>query len=91
MPFPATTAIGCANDSPGKAFAGAFDVHDVVPMAEYFRLYHQIDVALDPFPFGGGTTTCDALWMGVPVVSLAGQTAVGRGGSASCRTLAWRI
>ena len=49
-------------------------------MSEYFAQYEQIDIALDTFPFRGGTTTCDALWMGVPVVSLVGQTAVGRGG-----------
>jgi protein O-GlcNAc transferase len=53
---------------------------DVLPLEEYLAVYHQIDVALDPFPYGGGTTTCDALWMGVPVVSLTGPTAVGRGG-----------
>jgi predicted O-linked N-acetylglucosamine transferase (SPINDLY family) len=49
-------------------------------LADYFRQYQQIDIALDPFPYTGGTTSCDALWMGVPVVSLAGQTAVSRGG-----------
>ena len=48
---------------------------------DYLETYREIDVALDPFPFGGGTTTCDALWMGVPVVSLAGETAVSRAGS----------
>jgi predicted O-linked N-acetylglucosamine transferase (SPINDLY family) len=53
---------------------------DTVSAEEYFRLYHGVDVGLDPFPYCGGTTTCDALWMGVPVVTLAGQTAVGRGG-----------
>ena len=48
--------------------------------SRYFAQYNQIDVALDPFPYPGGTTTCDALWMGVPVVSLAGRTAVSRAG-----------
>jgi predicted O-linked N-acetylglucosamine transferase (SPINDLY family) len=51
------------------------------PWPEYMRTYGRIDIAVDPFPWGGGITTCEALWMGVPVVSLAGRTAVGRGGA----------
>jgi protein O-GlcNAc transferase len=47
----------------------------------YLDTYRRIDVALDPFPYAGGTTTCDALWMGVPVVSITGSTAVSRAGS----------
>jgi predicted O-linked N-acetylglucosamine transferase (SPINDLY family) len=44
----------------------------------YFRSYHDVDLMLDSFPFGGGTTTSEALWMGVPVVSLSAERFVGR-------------
>jgi protein O-GlcNAc transferase len=47
---------------------------------DYLRLYHQIDIALDSFPYNGHTTSLDALWMGVPVVTLAGASPVSRAG-----------
>jgi predicted O-linked N-acetylglucosamine transferase (SPINDLY family) len=55
---------------------------DFVPLTQYFEQYGDIDIALDPFPYCGGTTTCDALWMGVPVISLVGHAAVSRSGLA---------
>lgn len=49
--------------------------------ADYLAAYRQIDIALDPFPYPGGTTSLEALWMGVPVLTLQGATALSRQGS----------
>ncbi len=54
---------------------------------EMMREYGDIDIALDPVPYNGGTTTLQALWMGVPVVSLEGGNFVSRMGASFLRTL----
>lgn len=46
----------------------------------YLELYHRIDLGLDSFPYNGHATSLDSFWMGVPVVTLVGQTAVSRAG-----------
>jgi predicted O-linked N-acetylglucosamine transferase (SPINDLY family) len=54
-----------------------FDRH---PRRKYMELYQQFDLGLDTTPYAGHTTTLDSLWMGVPVISTTGRTAVSRGG-----------
>lgn len=63
--------------------AGAqLEVTGRLPHGRYMALYNRIDLALDTFPYNGHTTTLDALWMGVPSVTLAGETHVSREGLA---------
>lgn len=80
-----TEEIQMLRDTLTQAFARHGVAADRLVLLTYsnenhFELYHHIDLMLDPFPYNGGTTTCDGLWMGVPFVTLVGDTVRGRMG-----------
>lgn len=58
-----------------------------LPYLDLLAAYQHVDIALDPFPFSGCTTTCDALWMGCPTITLPGTTFVSR----QSASLLWRL
>jgi protein O-GlcNAc transferase len=58
-----------------------------LPRQDYFNLYHRIDAGLDTFPYNGHTTSLDSLWMGIPVITLAGTSPVGRAGVSQSNNL----
>ena len=52
--------------------------HELEPGQSHLAFYHQVDIALDTFPWSGHTTACESLWMGVPVITLRGSRHAGR-------------
>jgi predicted O-linked N-acetylglucosamine transferase (SPINDLY family) len=89
--------ILCPEGRHRESVLGIFDVEGVerervelvTPRGRqaYLELYRRIDVGLDTFPYNGHTTSLDSYWMGVPVVTLAGRTVVGRAGVSQLNNL----
>lgn len=76
-PGPATQALLDEFERSGVA-RGAVSVEPRLLPADYFRKLREVDLLLDTMPYSGGTTTCDTLWMGAPVITLPGSRSVSR-------------
>lgn len=89
--------LGVPNGPPHDRLLGEFTrqgisaerITIVPPLAmnDYFPWFDRVDLALDATPYSGGTTTCDTLWMGVPVVTLAGSKSVSRSAASILTTV----
>lgn len=84
-------AIQLGDAGTSERFRARFAEHGVAPARiqtlgaftaeeDHLKAYQLIDIALDPFPYNGTTTTCEALWMGVPTITFGGATHAGRVG-----------
>jgi protein O-GlcNAc transferase len=62
-------------------------IYGKIDLASFLAFHSGIDITLDPFPYNGGTTTCDALWLGVPVVTRKGETFASRMGYAIVKNI----
>ena len=75
-------ALGHRGVAPGRV-----DIAARAEVSGYHRLFDRVDIALDTYPYGGGTTTIDALWMGVPVITATGELPVSRSASSILQLL----
>ena len=82
---------GISSDFVVKAMAShgigpeRLELHERKSTAEYLELHHRVDLALDTYPYNGGTTSLIASWMGVPFVTLQGATAISRSGAGALK------
>ncbi|OGI39689.1 MAG: hypothetical protein A2140_03810 [Candidatus Muproteobacteria bacterium RBG_16_62_13] len=67
---------------------GRIDMHPESSLLDYLRAHGQVDIGLDTLPWSGHTTTCHALWMGVPTITLAGNRHAGRLGASALKASA---
>jgi protein O-GlcNAc transferase len=95
LPSSRMLLAGMAADGGNEELAALFALNGIArqrldfvgrsDMAQYLALHHRVDICLDTFPYTGGTTTLHALYMGVPTLTLTGDTPAGRQGASILR------